>query len=238
MDKNWLERTQLIVGEQGIKTLSQKHVLIVGLGGVGSFAAELIARSGIGKLTIVDGDVVDLTNTNRQLPALHTTVGESKAELMAQRIRAINPKVELTVLNEFLTPERIDGLLETPFDYVVDCIDSLLPKLTLLASAYHKKYPIVSSMGAGGKRDVTKIKVTDLYKTENCKLARYVRKRLKKRGVKKGVKAIYSTEIQDKDSIMFTDGTNFKKSAYGTMSYMPATFGCFCASTVINDLLQ
>lgn len=237
-DLAWLSRSELLIGEKGINKLQNSHVLVVGLGGVGSFAAEFICRSGVGEMTIVDGDVVDPTNRNRQLPALFTTHGVSKAAWMAERLLAINPELKLTVINEFLDPKKCEDLLQNNYDYVMDCIDSITPKLTLLTTAYRLNKKIVSSMGAGGKTDPTKIRVSDLYETYACKLAQYVRKRLKKHGVSSGIKAVFSLEEMDKDSLIHTDGSNFKKSAYGTISYLPAAFGGVAASVVIRDLLD
>jgi len=237
-DTSWLSRTQLMVGEEGLQKLQNTHVLVVGLGGVGSFAAEFIARAGVGTMTIVDGDVVDPSNRNRQLPALATTHGQSKAYLMAERLLAINPELKLTVVKEFLTPQKVRDILgAAPYDYVMDCIDSITPKLTLLATSLEYKFPLVSSMGAGGKYDPTQLKVADLFDTYECLLAHYVRKRLKKHGIRSGIKAVFSTEKVQKDSLMLTDGNNFKRSAYGTISYLPATFGSVRASVVIRELL-
>lgn len=237
-DFAWLSRTELIVGREGLEKLAKKHVLIVGLGGVGSFAAEFICRSGIGEMTIIDGDVVDISNCNRQLPATQKNVGQSKAEWMEERLLSINPNLKIHVIKEFLGPEPISQLLaENEFDYVVDCIDSLTPKLHLIEGAYRRGFPLVSSMGAGGKIDPTKIKISDISETYNCKLARMLRKRLKKHDINKGFKAVFSTELYIKKSLMHTDGRNYKKSAYGTMSFLPAAFGCSCASAVVNDLL-
>lgn len=237
-DFAWLSRTELITGRSGLEKLAQKHVLVVGLGGVGSFAAEFIARSGIGEMTIIDGDIVDISNVNRQLPATQKNVGQSKAEWMEERLLSINPKLKVHAIREFLKPERMTELLaENEFDYVVDCIDSFTPKLHLIEGAYKKGFPLVSSMGAGGKVDPTKIQVVDIAETYECKLARFVRKRLKKKNIHTGFKAVFSTERVIKESLMMTDGSNFKKSAYGTMSFLPAAFGCSCAATVVNDLL-
>ena len=233
----WLSRSELLVGKEGIDILQNAHVLVVGLGGVGSFAAEYICRSGVGEMTIVDGDVVDPTNRNRQLPALATNHGESKAEIMAERLMAINPDLKLHVIKEFLDPKRCQEILSTKFDYIMDCIDSVTPKLTLLSTAYEQKQRIVSSMGAGGKIDPTKIKVADLFDTYECLFAQYVRKRIKKLGVSDGIKAVFSTESVMRESLILTDGNNFKRSAYGTISYLPAAFGGVCASVVIRDLL-
>lgn len=238
MDFAWLSRTELLVQRTGLETLSSKHVLVVGMGGVGSFAAEFIARSGIGKMTIVDGDVVDISNCNRQLPALRTTVGKYKTDIMEERIKSINPDVELIKITEFLTPERMEELLSNnSYDYVMDCIDSVTPKLTLISMALKYKYPLISSMGAGGRYDPTQIKVADVSKSYNCPLAHYVRKRLRKMDIKKGFKVVFSSELPDKDSIMTTDGSNFKRSAYGTMAWLPAAFGGTCASVVVRELL-
>ncbi|WP_297337306.1 tRNA threonylcarbamoyladenosine dehydratase [Algoriphagus sp.] len=234
----WLSRTELITGRAGLEKLSQKHVLVVGLGGVGSFAAEFICRSGVGQMTIIDGDTVDISNVNRQLPATQKNVGQSKAEWMEERLLAINPSLRLTTIEEFLDPGVMSKLLEeNVFDYVVDCIDSFSPKLHLIEGAYKRGFPLVSSMGAGGKVDPTKIQVVDISETYECKLARMLRKRLKSRKIYTGFKAVFSTEPVIKESLMMTDGSNFKKSAYGTMSFLPAAFGCSCAATVINDLL-
>ena len=213
--------------------------MVVGLGGVGSFAAEFLARAGVGNLTIVDGDVVDITNVNRQLPALHTTVGKDKVEVVAERILDINPEINLVKMNEFLSPERMDEILESNhFDYVLDCIDSVSPKLALIKACRRRKIKIVSSMGAGGKMDPSKVMVRDLSKTNNCFLAKQIRKRLKKEGITKGFRCVFSTEIQNESSLKLTDGSNYKKSFYGTISYMPALFGLNAAAEVINFLLK
>lgn len=238
-DLSWLSRTELITGREKLIELTKKHVLVVGMGGVGSFAAEFICRSGIGKMTIVDGDVVDPSNRNRQLPALATTHGMHKVEIMAERLRNINPEIELTVINSFVTPEKVEEILDSgTFDYIVDCIDSFTPKITFLQAAISRKIPIVSSMGAGGKMDPTQLRVVDISKTYNCPLAHQVRKRLRRLGIKKGFKAVFSPELPIRESLMLTDGSNFKKSAFGTISYLPATFGATCASVVIRDLLK
>lgn len=236
--KHWMQRTRLLVGDAGMEKLQKAHVLIVGLGGVGSYAAEAICRAGVGKMTIVDGDVVDPTNRNRQLQALATTHGMSKAKLMEERLLQINPEVKLNVISEFQNPEMVVELLKQPFDYVVDAIDSITPKLHLIKSAKEMGHNIISSMGAGGKMDPTKLQVVDISKTYNCPMAYYLRKRLKELKITKGVKAVFSTELPLRDSIMKTDGTNFKKSAYGTISYIPSVFGMTCASVVIRDLID
>jgi tRNA A37 threonylcarbamoyladenosine dehydratase len=236
---DWLQRSELLIKSEGIEKLKKANVLVVGLGGVGSFAAEFLARAGVGNLTIVDGDVVDITNVNRQLPALHTTVGKDKVEVVAERILDINPEINLVKMNEFLSPERMDEILESNhFDYVLDCIDSVSPKLALIKACRRRKIKIVSSMGAGGKMDPSKVMVRDLSKTNNCFLAKQIRKRLKKEGINKGFRCVFSTEIQNESSLKLTDGSNYKKSFYGTISYMPALFGLNAAAEVINFLLK
>lgn len=238
-DFSWLARTELLIGKERIVGLSNAHVLVIGLGGVGSFAAEFICRGGIGTMTIVDGDTVDPTNRNRQLPALATNHGQSKADIMAERLKAINPELTLHVVKTFINPDAVAEILSAhPYDYVVDAIDSVTPKVTFLKEAFQRKMRIVSSMGAGGRMDPTLLKVVDISKTFNCHFAQQVRKNLKKEGIYKGIKAVFSSEEQVKESLILTDGSNFKKSAYGTMSYLPATFGAVCASVVIRDLIE
>jgi tRNA A37 threonylcarbamoyladenosine dehydratase len=237
-DTAWLSRTEVLIGTERLKKLMNAHVLVVGMGGVGSFAAEFICRSGIGRMTIVDGDIVDPSNRNRQLPALSSTHGQSKASLMGARLMDINPELELNIINEFVRPEAVARILDSDYDYVIDAIDSITPKLTFLKAAYAKKLPIVSSMGAGGKLDPTQLRVVDISKTYNCPFAQQIRKTLKKDGIYKGIKAVFSPEQADKNSIILTDGSNFKKSAYGTISYLPATFGATVASVVIRDLMD
>ncbi|MBE9465967.1 ThiF family adenylyltransferase [Dyadobacter subterraneus] len=238
-DFAWLSRTELLIGREKLVKLSKAHVLVIGLGGVGSFAAEFICRNGVGTMTIVDGDTVDPTNRNRQLPALSTNHGISKADIMAERLKAINPELTLHVVKTFINPEAVDEILSAyAYDYIVDAIDSVTPKITFLKEAYNRKVRIVSSMGAGGRMDPTMIRAVDISKTFNCNFAQQVRKNLKKEGIYKGIKAVFSSEEQIKESLILTDGSNYKKSAYGTMSYLPATFGATCASVVIRDLIE
>jgi tRNA threonylcarbamoyladenosine dehydratase len=237
MDTSWMERTGLLVGDKGIEKLVNAHVLIVGLGGVGSYAAEAIGRSGVGKMTIIDGDTVDPTNRNRQLQALASTHGQNKAVLMAERLKLINPEVQLNVIDKFKNPDDMKEFLAQKFTYVIDAIDSISPKLYLLQTAYYNNQRIISSMGAGGKMDPTKIRVVDISQTDVCPMAQYVRKRLRYMNIYKGIKSVYSTEVPAKFSIMRTDGSKYKKSAYGTISYLPAAFGLTCASVVIRDIV-
>lgn len=238
MDTSWLSRTQLLIGEDKLAKLTRSHVMVVGMGGVGSYAAEFICRSGIGKMTIIDGDVVDPTNRNRQLPALAVNHGKPKADIMAERLKEINPELELTVIKEFINPEMVEKLLAGNPDYIIDAIDSITPKITFMKMAYEKKLPMVSSMGAGGKFDPTQLKITDISKTIICPFAQQIRKVLKTHGIYKGIKVVFSPEEPIKESLMMTDGRNYKKSAYGTISYLPATFGAVVSSVAIRDLLE
>lgn len=233
----WMGRTKLLLGEEKLEKLIDANVLVVGLGGVGGICAEMIARAGVKRMTIVDADVVEATNRNRQIPALISTDGMSKAEVMAQRIRDINPEVEVTVLNEFIRDNRTDEILDSQkWDYAVDCIDTLSAKVFFIQGCILRKIPIVSSMGAGGKVDPTQLRVTDISKTYNCNLAVYVRKRLHRLGIYKGLNVVFSPEKADKSKIILAEPGGPKKSVIGTMSYMPAVFGCTCASVVIRDL--
>jgi len=234
----WTERAELLFKKEGLYKLKKANILIVGVGGVGSFAAEFIARAGIGKITIIDGDVVDITNINRQLPALHSTVGLSKIDVVGDRLMDINPDLLLTKVKEFLSPERAFEIVTDEYDYVLDCIDSVTPKLNLIIAAKRKRVKIISSMGAGGKMEASKVKVSDIRNTENCFLAKTIKKRLKEVKIDKGVKVVFSSEIQDENSLKRTDGKNFKKSFYGTNSYMPGLFGLYAAETVIRHLLK
>ena len=240
MNKNWLERTELLVKEEGIQKLQNANLLIIGLGGVGSFAAEFLGRAGVGKMTIADGDTVDITNINRQLPALHSTVGKKKTKLVAERLMDINPELQLTIISTFLNPENMDETLDGQnFDYILDCIDSVSPKISLIKAAKKRKIKVISCMGAGGKKDPSKVLVRDLSKTNNCYLAKQIRKRLKKESnIVKGVKCVFSSELQDEKSLKLTDGTNYKRSFYGTNSYIPALFGLYAAAEVINYLIK
>jgi tRNA A37 threonylcarbamoyladenosine dehydratase len=233
----WQERAELLFKSEGLHNLKNANILVVGLGGVGSFAAEFLARAGVGNMTIVDGDVVDITNINRQLPALHSTVGLSKVTVVGDRLMDINPELNLTRLEEFLSPERALEVVTSKYDYVLDCIDSVTPKLNLIIACKRKRVKVISSMGAGGKMDASKVKVANIKNTTNCHLAKNIRKRLKKVKIDK-LKVVFSTEIQDESSLKMTDGTNYKRSFYGTNSYMPGLFGLYAAETVIRYLLQ
>lgn len=233
----WLSRTELLLGKEKLEALQNAHVLVAGLGGVGAYAAEQLCRAGVGEMTIIDGDVVELTNKNRQLPALDSNMGKAKAEIMAERFRDINPEVKLHVINDYIKDDRMIEVLEqAKYDYVVDAIDTLAPKIFLIYHSINKGLSIVSSMGSGGKLDPTKVEITDISKSYNCNLARMLRKRLHKLGVYKGVKVVFSPEPVEESAVVLVESQN-KKSNVGTISYMPPVFGCFIASVVIRDLV-
>ena len=247
---SWLERTEMLVGEDGIARLSSARVAIIGVGGVGGYAAEMIVRAGVGHILILDSDEVSVSNRNRQLLALNSTVGRPKCQVLKERLLDINPDLDIVTVEKFIiaegavpdsgfedasgTPSQLLGAYE--FDYVVDAIDTLSPKLELIKYCMDRNIPLVSSMGAGAKFDVTRIRITDISKSFQCPLAHMVRKRLGKMGIRKGFKAVFSEEIADRSSIVLEAGRN-KKSQVGTISYLPASFGCACAQAVITGLL-
>jgi tRNA threonylcarbamoyladenosine dehydratase len=233
----WQERTLLLLGEDKVDRLRKANILVAGLGGVGAMAAEMICRSGVGKMSIIDADTIEPGNINRQVPALHSTLGQEKALVMGQRLRDINPGLDLTVINEFVKEERIPEILEEPFDYVVDAIDTLSPKIFLIHHVQKRKLKLASSMGSGGKLDPSRIRVADFADTYNCRLAYVLRKKLRKLEVHGGFKVVFSTEQVPKERIIPVEGEPNKKSTVGTISYIPAIFGCTLASIVIRDLL-
>ncbi len=231
------ERTHILLGDDGLMRLRQAHVLVAGLGGVGSFAAEALARAGIGQLTLVDHDTVAPTNLNRQLPALHTTIGRKKLAVMCERIAQINPACTLHPLDRFIRPEDMEELLAPRPDYVVDAIDSLNCKTALVEQAWRLGLGVVSSMGAGGKLDPTRLRVSDLQETEVCPLARNMRKRLKKRGVGQGVQVVWSDESSAPPLPPQPTDHGRDRAVNGTISYLPALFGLTLAGLVVNGLL-
>ena len=234
---NWLERTELLLGEEKLARLRSANVLVVGVGGVGAYAAEMIVRAGVGRMTIADADKVSETNINRQLVALHSTVGREKCEVLAERLRDINPDLELKMVNRFIKDSETDALLDSEkFDYVVDAIDTLSPKLALIKGALERGIPLVSSMGAGAKTDPTLMEIKDIAKTHHCPLAHMLRKRLHKIGIKRGFWAVFSPEPVREGAMILCEEQN-KKSNVGTISYIPALFGIGCASVVIRDLV-
>jgi tRNA A37 threonylcarbamoyladenosine dehydratase len=235
----WQSRTELLLGKKSLDKLSGSHVLVVGLGGVGAYAAELICRAGVGKMTIIDGDSVDTTNRNRQLLGLLQDQGRDKAHVMAERLKQINPDAEINPINEFIKDDRMKEILAQPYDYVVDAIDTLSPKVFLAKIALENGLRLVSSMGAGGKTDPEKIMIDDIDKSYNCKLARAMRKRLHRMGITSGFKVVFSPEPVNENAVLtLNEDQENQKSIVGTISYMPAIFGCMCASVVIRDLSQ
>ena len=234
---NWQQRTELLLGREKTERLRRAHVLVVGLGGVGAYAAEMLCRAGIGNMTIVDADTVQPTNINRQLPALHSTLGQYKADVLATRFRDINPDIRLDVLPVYLKDEAITELLDSErFDFVVDAIDTVAPKCYLIYNALKRGLKIVSSMGAGAKSDITQVRFADLWETYHCGLSKAVRKRLQKMGMKRKLPVVFSTEQADTNAVVLVDDEQNKKSTTGTVSYMPAVFGCYLAEYVIKRI--
>jgi len=233
---DWQSRTRLLLGDEKLQRLREAHVLVAGVGGVGACAAEMLCRAGVGTLTLADGDVVGHSNRNRQLIALTSTVGRPKAEVLAARLRDINPDVQLHVVQQYLRDEEFDALLAHRYSYVVDAIDTLLPKVNLIEKCLAQQQPIVSSMGAGGRLDPTQVQVADLDLSHHCPLAYALRKRLHRRGIRTGVKVVFSPEYINPQAVAESLGEQNKKSTVGTVSYMPAVFGCACASVVVKDL--
>jgi len=238
MEENaWNTRTILAMGNEKVAKLENANVLVVGLGGVGAYAAEQICRAGVGKMTIVDGDKIMPTNRNRQLPALKSNEGRMKAQVMGERLLDINSKLNLQIIDYFIINAQIDELLAQPFDYVVDAIDTLTPKIELIYYSWKRKLPIISSMGAGGRFDPAKVEIADISKSYNCTLARMLRKHLHRLGVRTGVKVVFSSEQLSKKQVQLIENEPNKRTTVGTISYMPPIFGCFCASVVIRDLI-
>lgn len=240
MSDEWQVRTELLLGGEKLKKLADANVLVVGLGGVGAYAAEFICRAGVGKMTVIDGDNIEASNRNRQLPALKSTEGMSKALLMCGRLKDINPRAEITAIHEFIRDDRMKEILSFHFDYVVDAIDSLSPKVYLIKISLDNGLRVVSSMGAGGKMDPSKVQVADIDDSYKCRLARTLRKRLHRLGITTGFNVVFSPEDVPGEAVIAIEGEEIKNknSIVGTISYMPAVFGIYCASTVINDLIR
>ncbi len=238
MNKEQHSRTILLLGEEKFNKLQNSHVLIVGLGGVGGYAAEQLARAGVGKLTIIDADVVNESNLNRQIIALNSTIEKDKIDVLTKRLKDINSEIEINAIKTFISEENINEIIKPQqFDYVIDAIDTLMPKVELIKTSLKNNIPIVSSMGAGGRIDVEKIHIANIEDTYNCGLARMLRKRLHKIGIRTGFKAVFSSEKINKDALIEEASRN-KKTNLGTISYMPGIFGMFCASVVLRDLTK
>ena len=235
--ENWKERTLMLVGEAGIGRLASACVGVIGVGGVGGNAAEMIVRAGVGHIIIMDSDTVSVTNKNRQLLALDSTVGRPKCEVLKARLLDINPELEVTVLQEYLEADMVETALgDYRVDFIVDAIDTLAPKLALIKYCVDHGIPHVSSMGAGAKYDATKVRLADISKSYNCPLAYIVRKRLRHMGIRRGFQVVFSEELPDRDAIVECEDRN-KKSQVGTISYLPAVFGCVCAQAAIKGIL-
>lgn len=237
MTERWDERTRTLLGEDAVNQLARKRVLIVGCGGVGGYASEMLARSGVGHLTLIDSDCVATSNINRQIIATHDTVGESKVELLAKRFKSINPDISVDARQLFLTPEKVDDLISENYDMIIDAIDSVAPKVMLLEESLRRHIPVVSSMGAGGRIDPTKCGYFDISETRNDGLAREVRRRLRKAGFSGGLTVVASTESPEQHSILTLD-EQFKRSSYGTLATIPAIFGIMLANRAILELLS
>ncbi len=230
-------RTELLVTTEGLKKLQSAHVLIMGLGGVGGYVVEQLCRAGIGKLTLVDGDTIHQSNRNRQLIALCANDGELKAHEWEKRCRDINPKCEIEVIDHYITEEEIPEVVNLhAYDYVVDAIDTLSPKVALIFHCVQNNLKLVSSFGSGGKFDPTQVRIDKVEKSFGCPLGSVVRKRLHRLGIHKGFKVVYSPEKTPEHAMIEERSTN-KRSTIGTISYMPPIFGCCCASVVVRDLL-
>ena len=236
MAADWQVRTALLMGEDGLERLSRSTVAVVGVGGVVAYAAEMITRAGVGHLILLDCDVVSPSDKNRQMLALDSNMGRVKVEVISERLRDINPEIHIDIIADYLTEENVPQMLGGyNIDYLVDAIDTLAPKLALIEFCVKSGIPHVSSMGAGAKYDATKVRLVDLSKSYNCPLAYIVRKKLRKRGIERGFKVVFSEELPDREAIVEDAGRN-KKSQVGTISYMPAVFGCVCAQAAIDFL--
>ena len=234
----WQQRTHLLYGDEKMNRLSSAHVLVVGTGGVGAYAAEMLCRAGVGSLTLVDADEVAESNINRQLPALHSTIGKVKVSVLGERFQDINPDVKLDLRAEYITPDSVEALLDSaPFDFVVDAIDTIAPKVALISTAIRRRQPIVSSMGAGAKTDITKVQFANIWDTYHCGLSKSVRSGLTKAGLKgRRLPVVFCAQQADRNALLTVEGERNKKTTAGTVSYMPAVFGCYLAQYVLEHL--
>ncbi len=242
LEESAFSRELLLVGKEGLERLHNSCVAVIGLGGVGAYAAEMLARAGVGRLIICDSDVINTSNINRQLLALCSTIGRPKVDLMKQRLEDINPSLQVVTMGDYLTPDNISDILlktseECPVDFLVDAIDTLAPKIALIDYCMQHHLPLVSSMGSGAKYDASKVRITDISKSFNCPLAYILRKKLRKIGISKGFKVVFSEELPEKEAIIPIEDEPNKKSQVGTISYLPPVFGCLCAQAAIEYLL-
>lgn len=232
------QRTALLLGDEAVAALAGKRVLVVGVGGVGAYAVEMLVRTGVGHLTLIDADNVGITNLNRQLPALLSTLGEPKVDVLARRCNDINPQSHIDARREFLTVEAVDAVLDEGYDFVIDAIDTVAPKVALIERCYRRRIKLISSMGAGGRIDPSKLRYADISETFHDGLARVVRQRLKQLGILRGVKVVFSEEAPRRASLMMTDEIANKASSYGTVAWIPAMFGCMLAAHAINVMTR
>ena len=228
------DRTRMLIGQEGLDALHGAHVLIAGVGGVGSFAAEALARAGVGQFTLLDNDTVDLTNLNRQIHATQQTIGRPKVEVMKERIVSINPNIQVHCIEAFLLQDNIDVLGDGPYDYIIDAVDTVTAKLALVLYARERQIPVICSMGTANKLDATKFEVTDISKTHTCPLARVMRKELRDRGITEGVEVLYSTA----KPITPQGPSDGERRPPGSISYVPSVAGLLLAGHVINKLIQ
>lgn len=233
----WMSRTALLLGAERMERLRQSHVLVVGTGGVGAYAAEMLVRVGVGRMTLLDADRVQPSNINRQLCALHSTVGEEKVRVLERRFKDINPDLRLVVRPEYLEEQDVEALLDGEhYDFIVDAIDTIAPKCALIMGAMRRRLRIVSSMGAGAKTDITQVRFADLWETYHCGLSKAVRSRLKREGMRRPLPVVFCTQQAELSAVVRVDGERNKKTTTGTVSYMPAVFGCYLAQYVIERL--
>ncbi|MBP3671141.1 MAG: tRNA threonylcarbamoyladenosine dehydratase [Bacteroidaceae bacterium] len=236
--EEWLQRTSLLLGAEQVARLQSSRILVVGVGGVGAYAAEMLVRAGVSSMTIIDSDEVSPSNINRQLVALHSTVGKIKVEVLAQRLADINPTLQLSARAQYLEVDGVEALLQEGYDFVVDAIDTVAPKVALLAACMRQGIAVVSSMGAGARLDPSQIQYADIANTSICGLARAVRSRLRKMGIRGKLPVVFSTEVPRAEAVQEVTGERNKRTTVGTVSYMPAIFGCYLASYVIRKLTQ
>lgn len=237
-EETWNNRTRRLLGDERVKRLRNASVLIVGVGGVGGYAAEMLTRTGVGKLTLVDADNVAESNINRQLIALESTVGEPKSLLYAERFHDINPEAEIVSHVEFLSPDNVEQIFNgNIFDYVIDAIDTVAPKVALIEFCLRHSIPIISSMGAGGRVDPTKIGYFNIWETREDGLAKAVRRKMRSIGLRKNLKVVASTEKPCSHSLIHINTAN-KRSSYGTIATIPSIFGIYLANHVIRSLTE
>ncbi len=227
-------RTEALIGKNAVEKLKNSRVAVFGVGGVGGYVAEALARSGVGEIDLIDSDKVSISNINRQIIALHSTLGKYKTEVMAERIKDINPNAKVNVHNIFYLPETADEFDFLRYDYIVDAVDTVLAKLSIVERAYAINVPVISSMGAGNKLDATAFEVEDIYKTSVCPLAKVMRRELKKRGVEK-LKVVYSKEEPKLSELI---DTQTGKRAPASIAFVPSVVGLIIAGEVIKDLIK